>query len=75
MVWKLALPFIVIVCWFLCYWKNAVGQNFDDGVQLNTTIWGMSRGCLVIINVGKGKSEKAVASLWLVVYMAVGSSC
>lgn len=42
-------------------------------MQLNTRIWGMSRGCLVIINVGKGISEKAVASLWRVVYMAVGS--
>lgn len=41
-------------------------------MQLNTAIWGMSRGCLMIINVGKGISEKAVASLWLAVYMAVG---
>lgn len=29
----------------------------------------------MIINVGKGMSEKAVASLWLVVYRAVCSSC
>lgn len=41
-------------------------------MQLKSSIWGMSRSCLVRINViRKGVSEKAVASIWVVVYMAV----
>lgn len=39
-------------------------------------IWGTSRGCLLRIKViRKGVREKAVASIWVVVYVAVQSLC
>lgn len=42
-------------------------------LQINTRMWGMGKGCLVITNAEKYMSEKAVASLWVVAYMAVCS--